>query len=178
MDNVGIPSSGVVVQFSHPGWTPEGVDGQALPGANPGDLQNFHMVKGSGVMIDGDSGFDKNFIKTDAQNAAGEHFTDANYRRVRDRTMTWVTPAGFNRWIQKFIEFVANQRVPATLRETFAARQLQRDQLRHRRSGNDLRKRRHGDGHLRPQGRRADRHFQQGVTAGQLRPGTELETET
>ena len=120
-DVVPIPSSGVKRFFSHPAYTPEDSNGVLVTGANPGDMQEFDDVSGAHMEIDGGSGFTTAFKDTHSQRSSGVQRTSMRFRDSAPRTITFTTPKGFNRWLQKFFEVVENDpdQRDAMLVETF-----------------------------------------------------------
>jgi len=114
-----IPTGAVTRAFSHPAWQPQDEEGTASGSA--GDAQQFHTVKGAAVKLGGESGFEEDYEDRTGDGDDGEVNGPTKFRRSFDRTLTWVSPASVNTWMQKFLQTVADDadRRPAKLIETF-----------------------------------------------------------
>ena len=144
MANTPIASSAVTIELlKHAAWTPEDEDGTAdLRRRTIGDAQEFATVEGAGFMIDGDSGIEEPAVKASSIVSSAANSTSASkYRTSPARTITWISPATFNAWVQKFFETVVGDatRRPADADRDLCHRQQQLDRIPRDEAGEHVR---------------------------------------
>ena len=88
-----------------------------------GVTQEFDNVEGSMFKIGGESGFEEDFEDRTGDGDSGEINGPTKFRRSFDRTLSWVSPATLNRWVQKYLQTVADDptRRVASMVERFGA---------------------------------------------------------